>query len=817
MNKMIALEDKDGVLQFGHDNIANIDVSYYKDLLGSSTEVIELPEDLDLPTISDIHTENLIKPVDQEEIFQTFKHMAKSKCPGPDGFTTEFFLSTWAITGEDVCKGIKHFFDTLHLPRIINSAAIALIPKSSNAASMNHYRPISCCNTLYKCVAKILSNRMRVIMVGLISPNQSAFIPNRVIGDNILLAQSLCKDYHLETGPPRCAIKLDIRKAFDTLNWCFLFKAMVRMGFPNRFVDWVKQCVTSTMFSIKVNGSLEGFFPGKSGLRQGEPLSPYLFTIAMEVLTACLNKVAAHDDFEYHGRTEITKTSSLLFADDAFLFAKGNEPSIRLLIEGVNEFAAISGLKPNPDKCSCFFSNVSLQVIQNVLNFSGFSWGDLPVSYLGIPLITRCLSKLDCQPLLMKICSKLLMWTNIFLSFAGRLQLIKSVLMGIFNYWAGHIFLPVSILKEIQSKCARFLWAGSNTTTCHYKVSWKECCLPKCEGGLGLRDLTEWNHAATLFQLWRLIQPNSVSLWVQWFNAHILRGKGFWTLSNTKSLAWSVKKILLVRDTAIRFIKYNVAASSRFLLWHDPWLCNRPLIHEFGAHLISITDSSNMASVSTIMHNGRWNPHPSNHALAIELRLLLQNSRIYMRDQVTWDNNTGSVTTSTVWNSIRRRASGPAWLQVLWHSLHIPKCTFILWLGLKNRLLTRDRMLQFGMNTDPACLLCSTSNESALHLLTQCHFSRQILDCSPLPITQDWIADLNTATPNLLLQLNFLFIGVAFYHIWLERNSRVHSNVTKPASVLIKNIKHMVRSKMHRCKKFQNLVRKDPSIARLLY
>lgn len=383
MNKMIALEDKDGVLQFGHDNIANIDVSYYKDLLGSSTEVIELPEDLDLPTISDIHTENLIKPVDQEEIFQTFKHMAKSKCPGPDGFTTEFFLSTWAITGEDVCKGIKHFFDTLHLPRIINSAAIALIPKSSNAASMNHYRPISCCNTLYKCVAKILSNRMRVIMVGLISPNQSAFIPNRVIGDNILLAQSLCKDYHLETGPPRCAIKLDIRKAFDTLNWCFLFKAMVRMGFPNRFVDWVKQCVTSTMFSIKVNGSLEGFFPGKSGLRQGEPLSPYLFTIAMEVLTACLNKVAAHDDFEYHGRTEITKTSSLLFADDAFLFAKGNEPSIRLLIEGVNEFAAISGLKPNPDKCSSFFSNVSLQVIQNVLNFSGFSWGDLPVSYRG--------------------------------------------------------------------------------------------------------------------------------------------------------------------------------------------------------------------------------------------------------------------------------------------------------------------------------------------------------------------------------------------------------------------------------------------------
>lgn len=450
--------------------------------------------------------------------------------------------------------------------------------------------------------------------------------------------------------------------------------------------------------------------------------------------------------------------------------------------------------------------------------FTGYSWGDLPVTYLGLPLITKCLSRANCQPLLMKICSKLQLWTNIFLSFAGRLQLIKTVLMGIFNYWAGHLFLPVSILKDIQSKCARFLWAGINATSCHYKVSWKDCCLPTCEGGLGLRDLKEWNLAASIFQLWRLLQPNSSSLWVQLFKAHILRGKGIWTLSNSKNLSWSVKKILLTRDIVKRFIKYQVGVSSRFLLWHDPWLCSRPLILEFGEHLISVTESSNLALVSSIILNGVWDPHNSNHVHAIELRHLLQSCRIFTHDRVVWDNiYSQPINISSIWNSIRRSSSAPSWLHVLWHSLHIPKCSFILWLGLKNRLLTRDRMIQFGMNTPAHCVLCNSLHESAHHLLMHCPYMRQILDSSPLNTPQDWIADVSNSNPSLLHKINYLFIGAAFYHVWLERNSRVHNNVTKPVFLLISNIKQMVRHKVQGCKQFQCLVRTDPSIASILY
>lgn len=182
--------------------------------------------------------------------------------------------------------------------------------------------------------------------------------------------------------------------------------------------------------------------------------------------------MTTQEDFQYHRNTEITKTSSLFFVDDAILFSKGEEQSINLLLQGVRKFSAISGLKPNPEKCSCFFSNVPLQTIHSIISSTGFEWGDLPITYLGLPLISTSLSKADCQPLIMRIFSRLQHWANLFLSFAGRLQLLKSVIMGIFYYWAGHIFLPVSILEDIQAKCARFLWAGG-TNTCHFKVAWR--------------------------------------------------------------------------------------------------------------------------------------------------------------------------------------------------------------------------------------------------------------------------------------------------------------------------------------------------------
>lgn len=222
-------------------------------------------------------------------------------------------------------------------------------------------------------------------MTTFVSSNQSAFVPGCLIGDNILLAKSLCHNYHIDSGPSRCAIKLDISKAFDSLNWDFLIAALRRMGFPDLFVDWISKCITNPMFSLKINGSLQGFLEGKSGLHQGNPLSPYLFVLGMEVLSSCLTKAASQPGFKFHNKTESIKLTHLIFADDVLLFSRGDSQSISMLFAGVQHFSSLSGLIPNPTKSNCYFGNVPLITVQSVTHLTGFVGGNYQSNILVFP------------------------------------------------------------------------------------------------------------------------------------------------------------------------------------------------------------------------------------------------------------------------------------------------------------------------------------------------------------------------------------------------------------------------------------------------
>ncbi|KAK4384120.1 Retrovirus-related Pol polyprotein from type-2 retrotransposable element R2DM [Sesamum angolense] len=228
----------------------------------------------------------IIRPVTIDEVKTAFFDIEEDKAPGPDGFSSGFFKAAWPVVGEEVSKAIIDFFKTGRLLKQLNATLLTLIPKVRTPHSVAEFRPISCCNVVYKVISKILVSRIREILDLLISPSQNAIVPGRLISDNILLAQEL-------------------------------------------FSGWIEDCVTSAHYSVVMNGGVHGFFAGARGLRQGDPMSPYLFVLVMEVLHMILQQLIEQDgEFQYHWRCKDLNLFQLSFADDLLLFCKADVHSL---------------------------------------------------------------------------------------------------------------------------------------------------------------------------------------------------------------------------------------------------------------------------------------------------------------------------------------------------------------------------------------------------------------------------------------------------------------------------------------------------------
>ncbi|XP_050232996.1 uncharacterized protein LOC126681498 [Mercurialis annua] len=215
----------------------------------------------------------------------------------------------------------------------------------------------------------------------------------------------------------------------------------------------------------------------------------------MEYLTRDLKRINV--DFKFHQGCKELKINNLMFADDLLLFFHGDEKSLNFLIDKLNEFKEISGLQVNALKSQIFFCNVEEIIKSRIIGKLGLKEGELPLRYLGIPLISSKLYKDDCRGIIMKITSRIHAWTSKLLSYAGRIQLIQSVRMSMHVFWASVMILPKQVTKEIQSICSKFLWTSNIEGKNKAFVSWKEMTKLKKEGGLSIKDISCWNRAAS--------------------------------------------------------------------------------------------------------------------------------------------------------------------------------------------------------------------------------------------------------------------------------------------------------------------------------
>jgi hypothetical protein len=282
---------------------------------------------LDFDVISSEERNMLERSFTSDEVLQVVKDLQGDKAPGPDRFTMAFFQKCWLVIEEDVMGFFAEVHTHCKFEHSLNASFIALIPKKQNASNIRDFRPISLIGSVYKLLAKVLANRLKGVLDSLISESQNAFVGGRKILDSVLIANE-CLDSKLKSHVPGVICKLDIKKAYDHVDWKCLLHLLERMGFGGRWRRWIEVCISSDQFSILVNGSPEDYFTSSKGLRQGDLLSPLLFLLVMEVLSRMLKKVESEgliQGFSAGGNANSgLRISHLLYADDTILFCNAN-------------------------------------------------------------------------------------------------------------------------------------------------------------------------------------------------------------------------------------------------------------------------------------------------------------------------------------------------------------------------------------------------------------------------------------------------------------------------------------------------------------
>lgn len=368
----------------------------------------------------------LTREVSEQEMELALSQSSSDKAQGPDGMNAGVIKALWEKLKMDLMDTINFFMDKGKLPQGMNSSFFSLIPKVKLPKVIKDFRPISLINCSLKILSKILTNRMLRLMDKLVSPNQTGFIKGRKISEGILITNEVVHSIKSE-GVKGLILKLDFEKAFDSVDCEFLFEAMYGMGFSERWIFWIRSLFSSMRSSVLVNGSPTEEFRLERGLRQGDPLSPFLFNIVGEVFHLLMEKAKEAGLIEgIKLRNHMESISHLQFADDTIIFLNPELSHILNLKRLIQCFQLVSGLKINFGKSSLFgWKEPEFQSWSDIL---GCKVGELQIQYLGASIGTNPRKRVFWKPLLDKFDSKLANWKKNSLNQAVRRVLVKAYL-----------------------------------------------------------------------------------------------------------------------------------------------------------------------------------------------------------------------------------------------------------------------------------------------------------------------------------------------------------------------------------------------------
>jgi hypothetical protein len=609
-NRIVSINNSQGQTTVDPEEIAQCFVSYFKNIFTSSTFASseQIFHVIQAGTIQDEFTNSV---PDKEEVWNILKGMRNDASPGPDGLNAAFYKAAWSWIGNDITKLVKKFYLNGYIPQQLNETNIALIPKKVQCIQPQDFRPISLCNVVYKIIAKSLANRIKPHLPNKIIDAQQAFIEGRRISNNVIVAQEITHSFSLNSWKQKAfMIKIDLAKAFDRLEWDFIVLALQKQGFNSHFIKLIKACISNSKFSVIINGNHYGKFKSQRGIRQGCPLSPYLFVIAINELAVQLQEELQKENIK--GVTlgpNCPSIFSMMFADDLLVCGQANQREAKTIWNTINNFCKRSGQTPNWSKSSILFSkNVNEDQRNLIKKFFMVEDMNNQSIHLGHPLILPAKNRAQAYNfVIQKLKSKLSCYKTNKMAHAARLVLIKSVLSSIPVYYMSNILLSKKILAKMNAIIRDFWWTGiqqdSKTKPIYFKA-WSEICKSKKEGGLGVRNLEAINKALILTAAWNIATlPDSNTTKI--LKAKYFHNTSFWKANPKlpKSAFWT--SILKVKDQLTDAITYQFFKGNTNIL-SEPWC---PFWRDIHRHLIIQDDNFVYpATVSDLwMPKKKWN------------------------------------------------------------------------------------------------------------------------------------------------------------------------------------------------------------------
>ncbi|GLU05147.1 hypothetical protein SLE2022_222630 [Rubroshorea leprosula] len=772
--------------------------------------------------ISTIQREWLERPFTIEEIEEGLRSCDGSKAPGPDGFNFNFIKFAWSTMKDDFVNFLQEFHRHGRLVKGLNSSFLTLIPKKLNPVQFKEYRPISLIGCLYKLLAKVLANRLKKVMANIISDSQSAFVGGRQLVDSVLILNEAVDEVK-RRKQESFIFKADFEKAYDCVDWDFLDWMMDRMGFGAKWRKWIRECLSTARISILINGSPTMEFTTSKGLRQGDPLSPFLFLLVGEGLCGLVKKAESEGLFQgVDIGTSGMRLSLLQFADDSVFMGKACADSLRVVKAILHWFEWISGLKVNFNKSHLYGFNVSEGWLKGAAAILHCGVGKVPFIYLGLPVGGNPGRKQFWNSVLDRFRSKLASWKSPLLSFGGRISLINSVLSALPIFYLSLFRIPKCVLIELVKIQRNFFWGGVTLEKKISWVSWDSICVDKERGGLGVDDL-ERRNCALLGKWWFRLGDGLEGLWKRVIWEKYYGGREEVEVTSFASLNMSRvwKDIVGVGSGSERLLemlvkgfKWKVGDGSCVKFWSDIWVGDKSLKNLFPRLFAMSTNREGLLQDMGLwgtdgwVWDCRWRHGCRGRAASEEeqLRELINGVKLKIDGVDSWrwiHSGDGSYSVKVAYDFLTPKVSilDGKWSKIIWSKYVPSKLSVFGWRLFLNRLATRENLCKRGivlLGEDVGCGLCHEGVEQLQHIFCECKgvwiVWMKILDWwglqSVLPNNLFGLVEyvVYGIGGGRLKELGALIFLVGAWFVWYWRNIKVFQTVSMTEAQLLESI-----------------------------